>query len=325
MRRNLRELDTFLDAESWKQITAEKRDELKEKLAGLPSAYKDDENSEEAKRFDLLALRLQLCLLVGDAGYDVLRQQVQRIAEDLLDPTTLNNPVVSRHADFITEVAGDTWWEDVTLPMLEHMRRVMRGLVRLIPVKRRGIVYTDFEDELGELTPAELKGLDVGTDRSKFERKVRNYLRSHENDLIVQKLMRGRQITSLDLQELKHIFLDLGFGTEADIEVATEEHQGFGLFLRSITGLQREAARAAFDAFQAGKTLTPAQHDFIGLIIDSLAMNGIVEVGDLYEQPFTSRAPHGPDGIFSDTDVDVMADLLKHVKKTAIPTDSQAS
>lgn len=53
----------------------------------------------------------------------------------------------------------------------------MRGLVRLIPVKRRGVVYTDFEDELGEPTPAELKGIVVGTNRSRFERKVRNYLR----------------------------------------------------------------------------------------------------------------------------------------------------
>ncbi len=64
VRQHLREVDMYLDADAWKQITAEKRDELKEKLAGLPSAYKDDENSEEAKRFDLLALRLQL----GAAG-----------------------------------------------------------------------------------------------------------------------------------------------------------------------------------------------------------------------------------------------------------------
>jgi type I restriction enzyme R subunit len=323
VRQHLHEVDTYLDADAWQRITAEKRDELKEKLAGLPSTYKDDENSEEAKRFDLLALRLQLGLLVGDPGYEALRLQVQRIAEDLLDPTTLNNPVVGRHADFITEVAGEAWWEDVTLPMLEHMRRVMRGLVRLIPVKRRGVVYTDFEDELGELTSAELKGMDVGTNRSKFERKVRTYLRSHEDDLIVQKLMRGRQITSANLGELKNIFLDLGFGTDADIELVTEEYLGFGLFLRRITGLQREAAVAAFDDFQAGKMLTPAEHDFIGLIIDSLAKNGIVEVGDLYEQPFTRLASQGPDSVFSDTRVDEIAVVLTALKSTAIPTDAK--
>lgn len=324
VRQRLRDVDTYLDAGSWKRITAEKRDELNDKLAGLPSTYKDDENGEEARRFDLLALRLQLALLVGDPGYHALRQQVERIAEDLLDPTTLNNPVVNRHADFLTEVAGEAWWEDVTLPMLETMRRVMRGLVRLIPVKRRGVVYTDFEDELGDLTPAELKGIDVGTNRTKFERKVRTYLRSHENDLVVQKLMRGRQITTSDLDELKHVFVDLGFGIDADIELVTHEHHGFGLFLRSITGLDREAAKAAFDEFQAGKTLSPTAYSFIELIIDSLTKNGIVEVGDLYAQPFTSQAPQGPESLFSDNDVDKIADVLKLLKNTAIPADAQA-
>ena len=84
----------------------------------------------------------------------------------MLDPTTLNNPVVARHTEFLTDVAGDEWWQDVTLSMLETMRRTMRGLVRLIPTKHRAIVYTDFEDELGELTHAELKGLEIGTDRT---------------------------------------------------------------------------------------------------------------------------------------------------------------
>jgi type I restriction enzyme R subunit len=114
--------------------------------------------------------------------------------------------------------------------------------------------------------------------------------------------MRGRQITRLDLQELQNIFLGLGFCGGADIELVVEEDQGFGLFLHSITGLRREAAKVAFGDFQAGRTLSPATRDFIELIIDSLATNGVLEVGDLCEQPFTSRAPLGPDGIFGDSD-----------------------
>ncbi len=141
VRRHLREVDIYLDADSWQQITAEKRDELKEKLASLPSSYKDDENREEAKRFDLMALRLQLGLLVGDPGYEALKMQVQRIAEDLLDPTVLNNPVVTRHVDLLRRL-GRRLVADITLPMLETMRRTMRGLVRLIPAKHRGVVFT---------------------------------------------------------------------------------------------------------------------------------------------------------------------------------------
>ncbi|MFD0883034.1 DEAD/DEAH box helicase family protein [Streptosporangium algeriense] len=324
VRRHLREVETFLDPESWKQITAEKRDDLREKLAGLPSTYKDDDTSEEAKRFDLLALRLQLGLLIGDPGHDALRLQVQRIAEDLLDPTTLNNPVVARHAEFLTDVAGEDWWQDITLSMLETMRRTMRGLVRLIPTKRRAVVYTDFEDELGELTHSELKVLEIGTDRTKFERKVRTYLRSHSDDLVVQKLLRGRQITSSDLAEFKNIFLDLGFGIKADIDRVAEEHEGFGLFLRSITGLSREAAIRAFGDFQQDHNLSSAEYSFIELIIDSLTKNGYLDVGDLYEPPFKRLGD--PDVVFRNTaDVQVIVDVLKLVKETAIPRDAEAS
>jgi type I restriction enzyme R subunit len=317
-------VDTYLDPTSWQQITAEKRDELREKLASLPSAYKDDETGEEAKRFDLLALRLQLGVLVGDPGYEALQLQVQRIAEDLLDPTVLNNPVVARHADFLSDLVGEDWWQDATLSMLETMRRTMRGLIRLIPAKHRAIVYADFEDELGELTHAELKGLEIGTDRTKFERKVRTYLRSHNDNLVVQKLLRSRQITSADLDELKSIFLDLGFGTEADIDRTAEEHEGFGLFLRAITGLSREASVQAFSAFQRGRTLSPAEYAFVDLLIESLSQNGYLDVGELYEPPF--KRVGDPDIIFRDaSDIDVIINVLELVKKTAVPvTDVEA-
>ncbi|MGI5165689.1 DEAD/DEAH box helicase family protein [Spirillospora sp. CA-253888] len=324
VRRHLREVDTFIDPESWKQITAEKRDDLKEKLAVLPSTYKDDDNSEEAKRFDLLALRLQLGLLVGDPGYDALREQVQRIAETLLEPTTLNNPVVARHADFLNEVVDPDWWQDVTLPMLEKMRRIMRGLVRLIPTKRRAIVYTDFEDELGELTHAELKGLEVGTDRTKFERQVRTYLRSHNDNIVVQKLTRNRQITSTDLEELSKLFLDLGFGTEDDLDRAAEEHKGFGLFLRSITGLRRETAVQAFEQFRKNRDLSANENHFVNLIIDSLSKNGYLDVGDLYEPPFKRLGD--PDIVFSESvAVDALTHVLEDVKKAATPAAAEAS
>jgi type I restriction enzyme, R subunit len=262
--------------------------------------------------------------LVGDPGYEALKLQVQRIAEDLLDPTVLNNPVVARYVDLLTDLAGEDWWQNVALSMLETMRRTIRGLIRLIPAKHRGVIYSDFEDELGELTHAELKGLEVGTDRSKFERKVRTYLRSHDDNLVVQKLLRGRQITSADLDELKGIFLDLGFGTEVDIDRTADEHKGFGLFLRAITGLSREAAVQAFSDFQRGRTLSPAEYAFVDLLIESLTQNGYLDVGELYEPPF--KRVGDPDVVFRDaSDVDVIVNVLDHVKKTAVPvTDAEA-
>jgi type I restriction enzyme R subunit len=75
--------------------------------------------------------------------------------------------------ELLDDVAGDDWWQDVTLPMLETMRRRLRSLVKLIDKSRRGIVYSDFEDELGELSAASLRGMDVGANLTRFEQKLR--------------------------------------------------------------------------------------------------------------------------------------------------------
>lgn len=81
-----------------------------------------------------------------------------------------------------------------------------------------------------------------GTRVSALSPKVRIYVRSHEDGLSVQKLLRNKQITSADIDHLVQVFLENGFGTEKDIERAEEEHGGLGLFLRSLTGLQRSTS-----------------------------------------------------------------------------------
>jgi type I restriction enzyme R subunit len=203
--------------------------------------------------------------------------------------------------------------------MLETVRRHIRGLVKLIERVRRGVVYTDFEDQLGEITLPELHGIPTGTNRSRFEEKVRAWLRLHENELPVQKLRRNRQITPVDIQFLEKVIVGAGYGTTEEIERVAVDHQGFGLFLRSLTGLDREAAKAAFDKFHAGRYLSARQLDFINMTIDHLAKNGIIDTGLLYEQPFTSLAPGGPETIFEDNDVDAIVTVLDAVRATAVP------
>ncbi len=324
VRRRLREFETYQDPASWRKITAEKRDELAERLAGLPTKYCDEESGEEAKRFDLLALRLQLGLLTGDFAYDALRSQVQDVAEALLEPTTLNNPAVAKQQELLSDVITDEWWQDVTLPMLEAMRRRLRGLVRLIPKIRRAVVYTDFEDELGELTEAELRGVTLGTNRSRFETKVRTYLRSHEHEPAVQKLMRNRQVTVADLEQFKSLFLASAFGTAQDIELVEEEYGGLGVFLRSITGLEYEAAAASFHEYRNNEEMSSRQLQYIELLVNYLAKNGIVHVDVLYDPPFTSLASGGPEDIFSETEIAAIERVLQKVRSTAMPNDTSA-
>ncbi|GGM61819.1 restriction endonuclease subunit R [Micromonospora sonchi] len=310
----------YADFANWHRLTPEAVEEIGRDLAGLPTAVTDDD--ETAKRFDLMLLRLQLGQLDVEPAYERLHRQVQEIASALLEQTSI--PAVREQQELLDEVAGDEWWQDVTLLMLELVRRRVRSLVRLIERNRRTIVYTDFTDQLGELTEIAIPQARVGTDHERFRIKARAYLRQHEDHVALQKLRRNRQLSPTDLAELERMLADSGAGAAEDIDRARRSADGLGLFIRSLVGLDREAATEAFDEFLVGRTLTRNQIHFVHLIIGHLTQNGTMEIGRLYESPFTEIAPHGPESLFAADDVDRIDEILKSVRATAAPVSEVA-
>ncbi len=75
--------------------------------------------------------------------------------------------------------AGYEWWEGVTIAMLEIAHKKLRALVKLIEKTMRNIVFTDFEDELGESTSVVLPGIATGMNLANFKDKARQFLRAH--------------------------------------------------------------------------------------------------------------------------------------------------
>ena len=321
VRPHRRWVERYVETGSWSTLTAEATQEIAEHLSGLPSAVRDDD--EAAKRFDLLMLRLQLALVTGDPGVERLRSQVQAVAAALLEQTAI--PVIKAQELLLRDAAGDEWWVDVTLPMLELLRRRMRGLVALIEKSKRVVVYTDFRDELGESAELALAGVVVANDFERFRAKARVYLREHEDHVAIQKLRRNRQLTPADVSELERLLLEAGIADQQHLDRAAQEASGLGLFVRSLVGLDREAATAAFDDFLAGRALGANQLHFVNLVIAGLTQSGVLEPGRLYESPFTDVAPQGPDAMFPSADVESLLSILVKVKTHAIPSTQLGS
>lgn len=72
------------------------------------------------------------------------RRQTLQVLEELR-----NIPMVAAELSLILELQTDEYWQDITVPMLETVRRRLRSLIKLIEYKKRSIVYSDFEDEIG--------------------------------------------------------------------------------------------------------------------------------------------------------------------------------
>jgi type I restriction enzyme R subunit len=109
-----------------------------------------------------------------------------------------------------------------------------------------------------------------------------------------------------------------GIGGAGDIQRAAEESQGLGLFVRSLVGLDRQAAKEALAGFLDRKSLGANQIEFVNLIVNHLTDHGVMEAAMLYESPFTDLTPHGPDGLFSSSQVDELVRILNTVRTMAI-------
>jgi type I restriction enzyme R subunit len=309
-----RVVEKFAEGEAWSVLDEDDLHVLANDVAGLPSELQSED--EEAKRFDLLMYRLQLAILRHEPAFVRLRDSVIEIASLLEEQA--NIPMVRDQLHVIAEVQSDEWWQDATVQMIEDVRKKLRLLVRLIEKTKRKLIYTDFEDEIGEQTEYDLLTTTPSLSMDAFRDKTRAFLREHENDIAVHRLRMNKQLTATDLTSLERMLTDSGIGDAEMLAKAAQDAQGLGLFVRSLIGMDRGAAIEACADFLSGRTLTANQIEFVDLIVDHLTNQGVVSAARFYESPFTDIAPTGPQALFSEDDVEALVVILDRVRSSAL-------
>jgi type I restriction enzyme, R subunit len=305
-------VEHFQQGEAWKNLSTEDRETLVSDIAGLPSSLEDNDIS--AKQFDYIILLGQLALLQNLASFANCKEKVVAIAAKLEELG--NVPMVAAEMALILEVQTDEFWQDVDAWTLEQTRRRLRSLIKLIEGAERVIVYTDFEDQIGEGTTIELPDAGVGTDKARFQMKVRHFLKQHADHIAIQKLRRNEQLTAQDLAELERIMIQEAGASTSDL-AEVQGQGGLGLFVRSLVGLERDAAKAAFAGFIDSQNLSGNQIEFINLIVDHLTERGAMDPRRLYESPFTDFDDQGVSGVFAQADVLKIVQVLNEVRGRA--------
>lgn len=305
-------VDRFAEEAAWKSLAAEDFQALQTQIARL-ATIGAPADTEEARRFDYLMLQAELASLQGSA-VGPFRTKIQAIASALQDQQSI--PAIAAQLPLLETILHDDEWESVSLEWLEDIRKRLRGLVHLIEKRKRKVVYTNFQDELGVLEEVELVGTTNGfVDLPRYKEKMRSYLAQYEEHATIQRLRRNKQLTALDLAELERILLESGLGSLEDLNRAAND--GLGLFVRSLVGLDREAVEEALSEFVAGTTLTAQQLNFLNVLTNHLMENGKVSPKALFNSPYNELAPSGPDVLFGDEKIGQLISILRSIENHA--------
>ncbi|MCB0575656.1 MAG: DEAD/DEAH box helicase family protein [Saprospiraceae bacterium] len=312
VRQHWQYVEKYRDPNRWNALTVEELREINQHLAPLMS---DVHGDESAKRFDLLLLQgMQQALLAGGQLPDGLSAQVSDMAANLTKKASI--PVVADKMALLRAVQTKEYWQAAGPLTLENLREDMRPLIRFLDKKPKPAVFTDFEDAMdGDVMEHNLFSYQVN-DLNAYRTRVQQFLYEHRQHLSIHKLTHNIPITTGELSELERMLLEQSdLGSREDFEKAFGT-QPLGALVRSMLGLDAEAARAVFAEFLATPGLNTPQIRFVDLIIRSLTINGVVDPAQLFAPPFTDVHTGGLT-VFDDRLAGKVVDLLEGVRRNA--------
>ena len=316
VRPHLELVERFSSLAAWEAVSLEDLAALNDRVAKLPDQLRADD--EDAKRFDVMMLTAELSLLRRET-FERQRRRIIGVASALEDlGTTI--PGVVKQLELITAIQTDEWWVDATYPMLEDARKRLRGLVHLIERTKKNVLYSDFTDELGEPEEVVLPGAGgavVSNEFDQFQKKAEHFLKENLAEDVVAKVRSGETLTLVDMRALQRVLVGAGIGDTDTFAEASKRAGSFGLFIRSLVGLDRAAAMRAFDKFLDDKRYSANQIRFVEMVIEYLTVNGTIDPGRIYDSPFISVAPQGPELLYGSSDADEFFEIVKHFYDTA--------
>ncbi|MFV8751719.1 DEAD/DEAH box helicase family protein [Nannocystaceae bacterium ST9] len=307
----------YVDRSRWDRLDAADLQDIGV-LAELPTNVDDD--GSDARDFDIRCVALQLALLESskkrndqiEAMIDLLGALAQRKAV----------PQVAAKLDYIRSLVEGDAWANATVDMVERVRIELRDLIRFIDHRRSTVIYTNFTDTL--LTSAvEDRSVPIfPATGDAYRNRVTQFIRDHGDHLAIAKLRTNKPLTTTDLDALEELLLRADVGeSRAKLSALYGSTGSLTGFIRSLVGLDRAATNEAFAGFLSapGRTLTSAQAGFVRQIVDYLTARGTMEVGALYEPPFTDTHAAGPEGLFSEPDIASIVQIIQAVNDNARP------
>jgi type I restriction enzyme R subunit len=307
-------VEKYKELNHWNALT---ESEMKELIAGIGPLIIETDQDELAKRFDNLSYSIQLDLLLKGVIADASVDNVQELAAKL--SKKLSVPAVAAKLSLIKQIQTAPYWKDITLLKAEELRKDMRGLMRFIDKADGKVIYSQFEDDYsGDVTEHEI--VYGSNDLEAYRKRVTHYIQEHQNIITIYKLKKNIPITATELATLDKMLFEQGeMGNREQFENAYGK-QPLGKFIRSIIGLEMDAAKSAFSNFINAPALNPQQIRFLDTIITYLTVNGTIDPAALFAPPFTDISSNGIMDVFNTQQSAEIFSMVERVNKNATVT-----
>jgi len=211
----------------------------------------------------------------------------------------------------------------VTVAAIEEVRRELRGIMhcrnrpRVIKALPLEIDVTDI-DEQSKHEIVKLEGLDLAAYRHRVEHVLRALF---DESPVLQRIKAGQPVDASDIRPLIETVLlrDPSLNVEELLTYFPNKANRLDLAIRQIIGLDAEAVDRHFTRFvHKYPGLSSHQMRFLALIQKHIVNYGRLEIGKLYEEPFTQLHIAGVDGVFTnDEQIDDLLDLIDTINDIA--------
>ena len=256
----------FKEKDSWTYISDLDLTTLKNDIAPLlPKSTLD----ESAKKFDVLALTIELGCLDQDVNPTKSIQRVKLIAKKLEEMATL--PQVQAKMGTIKEVLSDVAWQNVSLQWLEKVRMDLRDLMKFLLGDRSKWFVVDIEDVISD--DGEIEGV---TPKVSYKQRVMDYLAANRHLPVLDKIYNMEELEYEDFRELQRILWN-DLGSKDEYHQYTQGKMcgdNVAILIRSLIGVDRKVAMQRFGSFISGMELNLEQEEFLMTIISYVCENG---------------------------------------------------
>lgn len=281
VRRELRNVETYSKQEAMQCLSMGDVMLLKGNIGPL---FKNATVNASALKFDALVLKSQLSLVDETINADSSERKITDIARYLKEKKASIPQVLAKMA-VLEEVLSTHFWENKSIVSLERIRLELRDLLQYLEGDGKGQTFTVNIKDTFEQDNSGVKVSPIRTYRKRAE----DYLKEHlPNDVTLQKIYHLEPLTEQDIKRLEQIFwYELGSREEFDAQTRTKPYQrNVAAFIRSIIGIEQEAALEKYRALIHGSELSRIQEEYLRTLIKYVCENGDIATVVLQQPPF---------------------------------------